>query len=71
MNSFDEIEINELIQKLIDNGYGDLVDTFLLNENKVYTKKARLNKSGACRIMNCKTKELENRLLEAKKILDF
>ena len=29
---FDQIENQELIQKLIDNGYGDIVDAFLLHE---------------------------------------
>ena len=44
-NPFDQLENQELIQKLIDNGYGNLVDAFLLNDGKVYTKKGRLNKS--------------------------
>lgn len=68
-NVFEYIEIQELIQKLRDHGYGDLVEAFLANENKVYTKKTRLNKSGACRVMGCKPKELEDALEECKAIL--
>lgn len=33
------LERQELIQKLIDNGFDKLVDILLSNENKVYTKK--------------------------------
>jgi hypothetical protein len=40
-NFLDNIETQELIQKLIDKGYGDIVDMLLLNENKAYTKKGR------------------------------
>lgn len=65
----EHVERQELIQKLIDSGYGDLVESFLYNEQKVYTKKARLNKSGACRVMNCKTKQVEDALMECRRIL--
>jgi len=68
-NVFDQIENQELIQKLIDHGYGHLVDAFLLNDNKVYTKKGRLNKSGACRIMKCKPKDLEDAILACQALL--
>jgi len=34
-NPFDQLENQELIQKLIDNGYGNLVDAFLLNDGKI------------------------------------
>ena len=63
---FDQIENQELIQKLIDNGYGDIVDAFLLHDAKVYTKKGRLNKSGACRVLKCKPKELEDAIKECQ-----
>ena len=33
------LERQELIQKLIDKGYGELIEALLMNENKVYTKK--------------------------------
>jgi hypothetical protein len=35
----DIVERQELIQKLIDNGYSHVVEALLYNENKVYTKK--------------------------------
>ena len=67
-NPFDQLENQELIQKLIYNGYGNLVDAFLLNDGKVYTKKGRLNKSGACRVLKCKPKDLED-AIEACQVL--
>jgi len=68
-NSFDQLENQELIQKLIDSGYGNLVDAFLLNDGKVYTKKGRLNKSGACRVLKCKPKELEDSIKACQELL--
>ena len=65
----DIIERQELIQKLIDRGYGKLIEALLMNESKVYTKKGRLNKSGACRVLSCKTKELEDALDACREIL--
>lgn len=66
---FDSIENQELIQKLIDCGFGKLVDAFLLNDAKVYTKKGRLNKSGACRVLKCKPKELEDAIKACQELL--
>jgi hypothetical protein len=63
------IERQELIQKLVDQGYGELIEALLMNETKVYTKKGRLNKSGACRVLGWKTKELEEALEACKEIL--
>ena len=68
-NFVDVLEKQEMIQKLINNGYGKLIDALLLNENKVYTKKGRLNKSGACRLLSCKPKELEEMMDKCKDIL--
>jgi len=68
-NSFAQLENQELIQKLIDSGYGNLVDAFLLNDGKVYTKKGRLNKSGACRVLKCKPKELEDAINACQELL--
>lgn len=62
----DLLEIQEQIDKLIELGYGDLVDAFLSNESEIYTKKGRLNKSGACRVLKCKPKELEDAFKECK-----
>lgn len=64
------IERQELIQKLVSQGYGELIEALLLNETKVYTKKGRLNKSGACRVLGWKTKELEEALDACKEILE-
>lgn len=68
-NSFDQLENQELIQKLIDSGFGNLVDAFLLNDGKVYTKKGRLNKCGACRVLKCKPKELEDAIKSCQELL--
>ena len=66
----ESIERAELIDKLKEKGYGDLVEALLMNENQVYTKKGRLNKSGACRVLGWKTKQLEDALEECRKLLD-
>jgi hypothetical protein len=68
-NMLEEMERQELIQKLIKSGYGDIVKVLLENDNKVYTKKGRLNKSGACRKLKLKTKQLEDKLEEMKDLL--
>ncbi len=68
-NMIDLLERGELIQKLIDSGHSELVEALLYNENKVYTKKGRLNKSGACRVLGWKTKQLEESLAECRRIL--
>lgn len=60
------IEQQEVIQKLIDRGHGKLIDALLMNESKVYTKKGRLNKSGACRVLGWKTKQLEDAIEECR-----
>lgn len=65
----DVLERQELIQKLVDKGYGPLIEALLMNEGKVYTKKGRLNKSGACRVLGCKTKELEDALVACRELL--
>jgi len=64
-----ELEVQELIQKLIDRGYGKFVDCLLSNETKCYTKKNRLNKSATVRELGCKTKDLEDALKEMREIL--
>lgn len=62
MDSFQEIDLLEVIAHLRKNGFGKLVDT-LLNE-EAFTVKGRLNKSAISRLMECKPKEVE-RLIEA------
>ena len=70
-NNFVEvIESQELLQKIERAGYGKIIELFLMNENKVYTKKGRLNKSGACRILKCKPKELDDLLKKLKDIIN-
>jgi hypothetical protein len=68
-NLIEQLEKQELIQKLIDKGYAPLIDALLDNEKDVYTKKGRLNKSGACRVLGWKPKELEQALEECRDIL--
>ena len=63
------LERQELIQKLIDRGYGPLIDALLMNDTRVYTKKGRMNKSGACRVLGWKAKELEDALEACREIL--
>lgn len=67
--STEDIERQELIKKLIDNGYGEIVEALLEDEKKVYTKKGRLNKSGACRRLKIKSKQLEDKLAEMRDLL--
>lgn len=70
MNSeIENIERQELIDKLKRAGYGPLIEMLLNNENKVYTKKGRLNKSGACRVLGWKSKQLEDALLACREVL--
>jgi hypothetical protein len=45
------------------------VDAFLLNDGRVYTKKGRLNKSGACRVLKCKPKDLEDTIKACQELL--
>jgi hypothetical protein len=68
-NLIEILERQELIQKLVDKGYAPLVEALLMNESKVYTKKGKLNKSGACRVLSWKTKQLEDALRECREIL--
>lgn len=70
MKILDIIERQELLQKLIDRGYGELVEALLLNESKAFTKRGgRLNKSGTCRVLNWKPKQLEDALQKCREIL--
>ncbi len=64
-----ELEMKEIIQKLIDAGHKDLVEALLANDAKVHTKKGRLNKSGACRVLGWKAKQLEDALEACRGLL--
>jgi len=68
-NLLEILEQQEMIQKLTNRGFGELVEALLSNENKVYTKKGRLNKSGACRVLGWKPKQLEDALSACRDIL--
>jgi hypothetical protein len=68
-NNIEYVERQELIKKLIENGYGEIVTALLDDEKRVYTKKGRLNKSGACRKLNLKSKQLEDKLAEMRELL--
>jgi hypothetical protein len=63
------LERQEILDILENSGLGTQVEALLLNENKVYTKKGRLNKSGACRVLNMKPKQLEDFLLKCRNII--
>lgn len=63
----ESLEQAELIQKLKKAGYSKLVKALM--DNRCYTKKARLNKSGACRVLGWKPKQLEDALSICKEIL--
>jgi len=65
-----DIETKELIDKLIEHGHSDVVNAFLLNDGKCYTKKGRLNKSGACRVLDYKPKQLDDRFELMRKLLE-
>ena len=68
-NLDDFLEKQELLDKLTDQGYGKLVEVLLMNESKCYTRSGRLNKSGACRILQWKPKQLEDALNKCREIL--
>jgi hypothetical protein len=63
------IENQEVIQKLKEAGYSEIVDCLLDNEKDCYTKKGRLNKSSTCRKLNWKGKKLEDALEQMRIIL--
>ena len=65
----EQLELQELIDKLVKNGYEEIVKA-LLDNDKIYKKKGRLNKSGACRKLKLKPKELENKLNDMKVLLE-
>jgi hypothetical protein len=65
----DVLENQELVQKLIDSGYSDLVDALLYNESKSFTKKGRINKSGTCRVLGWKSKQLEDAFKSCRELL--
>lgn len=69
MSILNILEQQESIKKLIDNGHGELVNALLNNEQECFTKKSRLNKSGACRVLRWKTKQLEDALAACRELI--
>ena len=69
INQIEMLEQQELIQKLIQHGYRELVDGILENEQSCFTKRARGNKSGMCRTLGWKPKQLEDAMAECRRIL--
>jgi hypothetical protein len=70
MDFVETIERQELIQKLIDRGYGSMVEALLTHENEAWTKKGRPNKCGMCRVLGYKPKQLEDALAKCREILE-
>jgi hypothetical protein len=69
-NNFVElIERQEILDILEKSGLGCQIEALLLNESKVYTKKGRLNKSGACRVLGLKPKQLDEFLCKCRHII--
>lgn len=69
-NNFVEIlERQEILDILEKSGLGAQIEALLLNENKVYTKKGRLNKSGACRVLGLKPKQLDEFLCKCRHMI--
>lgn len=64
-----QIEMEEIIKKLKENGFQKIVDCLIESEKECYTKKGRLNKSSACRKLNWKSKKLEDTFREMRVIL--
>lgn len=69
VNPLNAIEMQEVIQKLRDSGYSEIVDCLLDNEKDCYTKKGRLNKSSTCRKLDWKSKKLEDALKSMRELL--
>ena len=68
-NPINVLEMQEVIHKLRENGFSEIVDCLLDNEHDCYTKKGRLNKSATTRRMGWKTKQLEDALNGMKELL--
>lgn len=60
--------MQEIIEKLRKNGYGELVECLLDDDNDCYTKRGRLNKSATIRKLGWKSKQLED-ALEGMRVL--
>lgn len=63
------IEMDEIIQKLKEHGFTEIVECLLDHEIDCYTKKGRLNKSATTRKMGWKSKQLEDALKGMRELL--
>jgi hypothetical protein len=70
INPVNTIEMEEVIQKLKEHGYTELVECLMDNEDECYTKKGRLNKSATGRKLGWKSKQLEDSLKSMKELLE-
>ena len=70
LNPVNAIEMQEIIEKLCKNGYRELVECLLDNDNDCYTKRGRLNKSATIRKLGWKSKQLEDALEGMREILN-
>lgn len=68
INPVFSIEMQEVMQKLRDNGFGDLIEC-LFEETECWTKKGRLNKSATIRKLGWKSKQLEDALRSMRELL--
>lgn len=63
------LEEQEILKKLMDSGHTEFINTLLSNEKTCYTKRGRINKSGTCRVLGWKPKQLEDALEACRQIL--
>ena len=70
INPVNTIEMEEVIQKLRENGFGELVECLMEHEHECYTKKGRLNKSATGRKLGWKSKQLEDALKSMQELLE-
>lgn len=68
-NPIHAMETEEVIQKLKEAGFSEIVECLLDNEKDCYTKRGRLNKSSTCRKLKWKNKKLEDALLQMREAL--
>jgi hypothetical protein len=68
-NFLEILERQELLEILENNGLGKEIELLLMNETKAYTKKGRINKSGVCRLLGIKPKQLEEFLQKCRDVL--
>lgn len=72
MEALNGIERKELLDLLMKNGFDKILDILYSDnqaDNKIFTRKGRLNKSGACRALNMKQKDLDEWFEKCKTIL--